>query len=191
MPLGRGSPPFAYIAFGRAWREDAFRRMPPEIFCMAGGHTGAQSSSFRVRMDFLRRFGKSQAHSPPYAPGKGLTPFLCVAFGRAWREGTVRRMPQRFSAWQEGARGRRPVASVCVWTFCSASARARPILAAMPPGDSRSAVPFCMGCPLHTGARRKKIPYPVSFGIRHFEKGVNERGNQPCQPICASTNRHT
>lgn len=38
---------------------------------------------------------------------------------------------------------------------------------------------------------RKKIPYPVSFGIRHFEKGVNERGNQPCQPICASTNRHT
>ena len=38
---------------------------------------------------------------------------------------------------------------------------------------------------------RKKIPYPVSFGIRHFEKGVNERGNQPCQPICASTNKHT
>ena len=38
-------------------------RMPPEIFCMAGGHTGAQSSSFRVRMAFLQRFGKGQANS--------------------------------------------------------------------------------------------------------------------------------
>ena len=86
---------------------------------------------------------------------------------------------ERFSAWREGTQGRRPVASVCVWTFHRASARYRPILAAMPPGDSRSAVPFCMGCPPHTGARRKKIPYPVSFGIRHFEKGVNEQGISP------------
>ena len=37
-------------------------------------------------------------------------------------------------------------------------------------------------CPLLCGlsaayrGEAKKIPYPVSFGIRHFEKGVNERG---------------
>lgn len=111
---GRGSPSFARIAFGGAWRGAAFRRMLPEIFCMAGGHTGAQSSGFCVRMLILMCFGKMQIN------------------------------------------------------FCR-----------MPPGDSRTAVPFCVGCPPHTGARRKKIPYPVSFGIRHFEKGVNERGISP------------
>ena len=38
-------------------------RMPPEIFCMAGGHTKAQSSGFCVRMAFLQGFGKGQANS--------------------------------------------------------------------------------------------------------------------------------
>ena len=75
MPRGKGSPSFVRIAFGRAWREDAVRRMPPEIFCMAGGHTKAQSSGFRVRMDFLQRFGKSQADSRRNAP-RG-QPFGC------------------------------------------------------------------------------------------------------------------
>ena len=30
---------------------------------MAGGHTGAQTSGFRVRMAFLQGFGKNQADS--------------------------------------------------------------------------------------------------------------------------------
>lgn len=60
---GKGLTPFLCVAFGRAWREAAVRRMPPEIFCMAGGHTGAQSSGFCVRMAFLKRFGKGQANS--------------------------------------------------------------------------------------------------------------------------------
>lgn len=60
---GKGLTPFLCVAFGRAWREDAVRRMPPEIFCMAGGHTKAQSSGFRVRMAFLQGFGKGQANS--------------------------------------------------------------------------------------------------------------------------------
>lgn len=63
MPRGKGSPSFARIAFGRAWREAAVRRMPPEIFCMAGEHTGAQSSGFCVRMAFSQGFGKGQANS--------------------------------------------------------------------------------------------------------------------------------
>ena len=125
-PGGRGSAPFVCIAFGGAWREDAFRRMPPEIFCMVGGHTGAQSSSFCVRMAFSQGFGKGQADSRCNAP-RG-QPLGC---------------PRLY--WRSAAY----------------------------PGEAQ------------------KKPYPVSFGIRHFEKGVNERGNQPCQPICASTNRHT
>lgn len=57
---GKGLTPFLCVAFGRAWREATVRRMPPEIFCMAGGHTKAQSSGFCVRMAFLQRFGKMQ-----------------------------------------------------------------------------------------------------------------------------------
>lgn len=57
---GKGLTPFLCVAFGRAWREATVRRMPPETFCMAGGHTGAQSSGFCVRMAFLQRFGKMQ-----------------------------------------------------------------------------------------------------------------------------------
>ena len=53
----------------------ACRRMPPEIFCMAGGHTGAQTSGFRVRMDFSQGFSKSQANSRRNAP-RG-QPFGC------------------------------------------------------------------------------------------------------------------
>ena len=63
MPRGKGSLSFARIAFGRAWREATVRRMPPETFCMAGGHTGAQSSGFCVRMAFSQGFGKGQANS--------------------------------------------------------------------------------------------------------------------------------
>lgn len=47
--------------FGKG--QAAFRRMPPEIFCMAGGHTKAQSSGFCVRMAFSQGFGKGQANS--------------------------------------------------------------------------------------------------------------------------------
>ena len=50
-------------------------RMPPETFCMAGGHTGAQSSSFRVRMAFSQGFGKMQVNSHRNAP-RG-QPFGC------------------------------------------------------------------------------------------------------------------
>ena len=72
---GKGLAPFLCVAFGGAWREDAFRRMPPEIFCMAGGHTGAQSSGFCVRMAFSQGFGKGQADSRRNAP-RG-QPFGC------------------------------------------------------------------------------------------------------------------
>ena len=72
---GKGLTPFLCVAFGRAWREATVRRMPPETFCMAGGHTGAQSSSFRVRMAFLQCFGKGQAAFRRNAP-RG-QPFGC------------------------------------------------------------------------------------------------------------------
>lgn len=142
-------------------------------------------------MAFLQGFGKMQDDSRRNAPGERLATFLCVAFGRAWREDAVRRMsPEIFC--MAGGHTKAQSSGFCVRmafsqgfgkmqiNFCRNASRGQPF-----------GCPFCVGCLPHTGARRKKIPYPVSFGIRYFEKGVNERGNQPCQPICASTNRHT
>ena len=36
----------------------------------------------------------------------------------------------------------------------------------------------------------KRVQY-IRQAAKFIVIGVNERGNQPCQPICASTNRHT
>lgn len=113
---GKGLTPFLCVAFGRAWREAAVRRMPSKIFCMAGGRTGAQTSGFRVRMDFLQRFGKSQAHSPPYAPGRGSPPFVRIAFGGAWREAAV-----RHNAFRDFLHGERPHKSTVQQLLCAYS----------------------------------------------------------------------
>lgn len=112
MPLGRGSPPFAYIAFAEPSGRTLSAAMPSEIFCMAGGHTGTQSggSHMCALFDALRQ-------------DAGQFPPQCL-------QGTAERLS-----------------------------------------------PFLWAVRLIPG--RKKIPYPVSFGIRHFEKGVNERGISP------------
>ena len=160
-------------------------------FCVEGGrHTGAQSSGSRVRMPYCRASARVGL-IPAACPGGEARHLFVCSFWQSLAGGRCPPHAPKIFCMAGGRTGAQTSGFCVRMAFSQGFGKMQINSRRNAPGDSRTAVPFCVGCPLHTGARRKKIPYPVSFGIRYFEKGVNERGNQPCQPICASTNRHT
>ena len=94
---------------------------------------------------------------PPQCPGGEARHLFVCSFWRSLAGG--RCPPHAPRDFLPGGRAHGgAVRRLCVrMPYCRASARCRSIPAAMPPGDSRTAVPFCVGCPPHAGAQKNTV----------------------------------
>lgn len=129
-------------------------------------------------MPYCRASARGRTLSAAMPRGKRLTVFCAHSF---WQSLAGGRFPPH--APRDFLHGGRAHKSAVQWLLCAYGlfAGLRQGSGQFPPqclqGTAIRLSPFVWAVRRIPG--RKKIPYPVSFGIRHFEKGVNERGISP------------